>query len=58
MAAPDPSRQLISRLAERAVELAVARPADLAGCADAWLRWADHPDAGFVVVHGEVLATA
>ena len=47
-----------SPLAERAVELGVASPDELAACAKAWHTWASHPDAWFVVVHGEILASA
>jgi len=47
-----------SPLAQRAVELGIATAADLAGCAEAFGRWSVHPDAYFVTVHGEVLATA
>jgi ubiquinone/menaquinone biosynthesis C-methylase UbiE len=45
-----------SPLADRAVELDLATPDELAGCGEAWRRWAADPDAWFVVVHGEVLA--
>ncbi len=47
-----------SRLATRAVELGVATADDLERCAAAWREWVDAPDGWFVVVHGEVLATA
>jgi SAM-dependent methyltransferase len=47
-----------SPLAERAVELGVATADELDACAAGWLEWAAHPDAWFVVVHGEIIATA
>ena len=46
------------QLAERAVELGLASRDELAACADAWHSWASHSDAWFVVVHGEILASA
>jgi SAM-dependent methyltransferase len=46
-----------SPLTHRAVELGIASPAELAAYAEAWHEWAGHPDACFVVVHGEVLAS-
>jgi SAM-dependent methyltransferase len=51
-------RTTASPLAERAVELGVASRDELAACADAWHGWASHSDAWFVVVHGEILASA
>ncbi len=45
-------------LGDRAVELGLASPADLADMADAWRSWAATPDAWFAVLHGEILATA
>lgn len=47
-----------SPLVDRAIQLGVASRDDLAGCADAWLHWAEHGDGCFITVHGEVLATA
>ena len=47
-----------SPLAERAVELGVASQDELAACTEAWHNWATHPDGWFVVVHGEILASA
>jgi SAM-dependent methyltransferase len=47
-----------SPLADRAVQLGIASRDELAGCAAAWLRWADERDGYFITVHGEVLATA
>jgi SAM-dependent methyltransferase len=47
-----------SPLAGRAVELGIASRDELAACAEAWHTWATHPDAWFVVVHGEILASA
>jgi SAM-dependent methyltransferase len=46
-----------SPLADRAIELGIASRAELVQCAAAWLAWSAHPDAWFVVVHGEVLAS-
>jgi len=52
--------QRISRsaLADRALEEAIATRGELERCADAWRRWADLPDACFVVPHGEIVGTA
>jgi SAM-dependent methyltransferase len=47
-----------SPLADRAVELDMATRDDLERCADAWRTWATRPDACFIVLHGELLATA
>jgi SAM-dependent methyltransferase len=44
-----------SPLAERAVELGIADPSELAGIADAWRRWGQHPDAWYAVPSGEIL---
>ncbi|HVX20649.1 MAG TPA: methyltransferase domain-containing protein [Acidimicrobiales bacterium] len=49
-------RVTASALADQAVALGLATPADLAAVADAWLRWADADDGWFAVVNGEVLA--
>lgn len=43
--------------AEQAIELG-ASPDAVASIADAWRRWGEHPDAWFVIVHGELLARA
>ena len=43
--------------AARAVDLGLATSADLADLSDAWLAWAAHPDAVFVVPHTELLIT-
>lgn len=43
--------------AEQALELG-ASPDVVASIADAWRRWGEHPDAWFVIVHGELLARA
>jgi hypothetical protein len=44
-----------SRLAERAVALGIATPADLADLADGWRRWAAHPDGWFSIPCAEIL---
>ena len=44
-----------STLAEQAVAYGIATPAELADLAAAWHRWGTHPDAVWVVVHGELL---
>jgi SAM-dependent methyltransferase len=48
-------RITVSPLAERAVQLGLAAPADLAEMADAWRRWSADVDGWFAVLHGEVL---
>lgn len=45
-----------SPLAERAIEIGAASADDLAACGDAWLHWAEQPDAWFAVLHGEIIA--
>jgi SAM-dependent methyltransferase len=45
-----------SSYATQAVGYGLADPAELEAIAAAWLRWAAHPAAVFVVVHGEILA--
>lgn len=50
-------RTVSSGIAARAVELGLATPAELAEMADGWRAWARQPDAWFVVLHGEILAT-
>jgi SAM-dependent methyltransferase len=49
-------RTVDSAFGEQAVEYGLAAPGELAEIAAAWRRWAQHPDAVFVVVHGELLA--
>lgn len=49
-------RSVSSAFAEQAVDYGVATPAELADVADGWRRWAEHPDAVFVVPHGELIA--
>jgi SAM-dependent methyltransferase len=44
-----------STLAEQAVAYGIATPAELADLAAAWHRWGTHPDAVWIVVHGELL---
>jgi len=44
-----------SALADRAVELGLASPAELARIADGWRRWAAAPAGWFAVLHGEIL---
>jgi ubiquinone/menaquinone biosynthesis C-methylase UbiE len=43
--------------AEQALDLGASAEA-VAAIADGWRRWGDHPDAWFVIVHGELLARA
>lgn len=45
-------------LADQAIELGVADRELLERCGDAWTRWASHPEACFVVPHGEVTGRA
>jgi hypothetical protein len=47
-----------SSLAQQALERGLATPDRLAELAQAWRDWAEHPDGWFVVVHGEILASA
>jgi SAM-dependent methyltransferase len=49
-------RTVASSFGEQAEDYGVASRDELEGIAAAWRRWAEHPDAVFVVVHGEVLA--
>lgn len=44
-----------SALAERAVELALATPAELEEIGAGWRTWAEEPDGCFLVLHGEIL---
>ncbi len=46
-----------SDLARQAVGLGIASEDGLEEMAGAWRRWAETPDAWFVVVHGEILAS-
>jgi SAM-dependent methyltransferase len=46
-----------STLAAQAVDYGIATRAELAEVAAAWRAWAEHPDAVFVTVHGELVAT-
>jgi len=45
-----------SSFAEQAVAYGFTDREELAAIADAWRKWAEHDDAVFIVVHGEVLA--
>jgi SAM-dependent methyltransferase len=45
-----------TRLAEQAIAGGIASADELADIADGWRAWAAHPDAVFVVLHGELLA--
>lgn len=45
-----------SAFAEQAIAAKLSDHAELADIAAAWRRWAEHDDAVFVAVHGEVLA--
>jgi ubiquinone/menaquinone biosynthesis C-methylase UbiE len=46
----------LSSFGEQAVRYGLASQGELAELAAAWRRWAAHPDAFFVVPHGELLA--
>ena len=46
-----------SAFAEQAIENGLSDRAELAGMALAFRRWAGHPDATFIVLHAEVIAT-
>jgi SAM-dependent methyltransferase len=48
-------RIVSSTIAERAVASGRASRDDLAGIADAWRTWTDHPDGWFLIPHGEIL---
>jgi ubiquinone/menaquinone biosynthesis C-methylase UbiE len=50
-------RVQFSALAEQAVDYGLSDPDELAEIARAFRRWAEDPDATFVIPHGEVLAT-
>jgi hypothetical protein len=51
-------RTVGSSLAEQAVEYGAATPDELAEVAAGWHGWAAEPDGVFVVLHGEIVATA
>lgn len=46
----------ISGLATQAQDYGIATADELTAIAQAWRRWATHPDAMFVVTHGEIVA--
>lgn len=50
-------RTVSSGIATRARELGLATADELAEMAAGWRAWAQRPDAWFVVLHGEILAT-
>ena len=50
-------RVVDAAFAQRAVSLGLAAPAELGELRAAWLKWADDPDAVFVVPHTELLIT-
>lgn len=47
-----------SSFAEQAVATGLATTSEIQEMSDAWRAWGAHPDAWFVMVHGEILATA
>jgi ubiquinone/menaquinone biosynthesis C-methylase UbiE len=47
-----------SVLSARTIELGLADQAELDDLAEGWRTWAAHPDAWFIVPHGEVIARA
>jgi ubiquinone/menaquinone biosynthesis C-methylase UbiE len=49
-------RVVHSRFAADAVQRGLASTADLDALAAGWADWASHPDAWFLIVHGEVLS--
>jgi len=49
-------RILLSSFAEQVRHHGLAGPGELSAMADAWRRWAAHPDGFFAVLHAEVLA--
>ncbi|MEY2474865.1 MAG: hypothetical protein QOG87_180 [Actinomycetota bacterium] len=51
-------RTVGSSMAEQAVEYGAATPDELAEVAAGWQGWAAEPDGVFVVLHGEIVATA
>ena len=50
------AQRCLTSFGPRAVELGLARRADLEMMAQAWRQWGGSQDAWFVVVHGEVIA--
>ena len=50
-------RVVASRLAEQAVDRALATPAGLEDIAAGFREWAAHPDAWWAVLHGEILCS-
>ena len=52
-------RMTKSAIGDQAVELGIRdRAPSSTAMADAWRRWAAHPDGWFAVLHGEILARA
>jgi SAM-dependent methyltransferase len=51
-------RVVESDLARQLRDRGLATPAELGEIADAWRRWAEHPDGWFSVLHGEIVAHA
>jgi SAM-dependent methyltransferase len=51
-------RSVASTFAEQAVSYGLTTSAELEGVASGWRAWANHPDAVFVAVHGEIVARA
>ena len=47
-----------SALADQAIERGLATAADLEEIAEAWRRWAAHPDGWFGIIHGEIVGRA
>jgi hypothetical protein len=47
-----------SAIGRQAVADGLAAERDLAEIAEAWRRWAAHPDAWYAVLHGEILCRA
>ena len=52
------AQRCLTSFGPQAVELGLARRADLETMAEAWRQWGGSQDAWFVVVHGEVIARA
>lgn len=50
-------RCLLSAFGDQAMAYGIASRDELTGFAEAFRRWAEHPDAFFAVVHGELLAS-
>ncbi len=51
-------RMTKSAVGDQAVEIGASTREELHAIADAWRRWAAHPDGWFAVLSGEILATA